>query len=77
MRPFFFLKTKQNCLDKFKVEMIASQTETMIELVKCILCKYEDSSWISNVQIKTKAQQLTPVFQGMGKEGDKILGFGG
>lgn len=57
--------------------MIASQTEMMIELVKCILCKYEDASWISNVQIKTKAQQLTPIFQGMGKEGDKILRFGG
>lgn len=50
----------------------------MMELVKYLLCKHEDSGFFSNMQIKTKAWWLTAIIQGMAeRRGMQTLGFAG
>lgn len=50
----------------------------MMELVKYLLCKHEDSNFFSNMQIKTKGWWLTAIIQGMAeRRWMHTLGFAG
>ena len=67
------LKHEVFCSQHKRSKSVASQDWADDRVGKVLLlCKHEDSGFLSNIQVKPKARCLAPTIQGMAERGDAI-----